>query len=186
VIFPESWQFNKIFVKIVPGDLTASLEKIKDAYLQIAPHRPFEFEFIDEQYTALYDAEQRMGSVFTVFATLAIIIACLGLLGLVSFAAAQRTKEIGIRKALGATASHIVVLITKDFTNLMIIAIVIGLPAAYWIMEQWLNDFAYKISIGAQPLVLASLICILIAFGTASYQAIKAALINPAETLRNE
>lgn len=127
-----------------------------------------------------------MGTIFTVFATLAIIIACLGLFGLVSFSAAQKNKEISIRKVLGATASNIVMLITRDYTPLILIAIVMGLPTAYWMMEQWLAAFAYKISIGLWPLVWASLICIVIAFGTASYQAIKAALINPVDNLRSE
>jgi putative ABC transport system permease protein len=127
-----------------------------------------------------------MSQISTTFATLTILIACLGLFGLVSFSAAQKTKEIGIRKVLGATASSIVLLITKDFTRLVIISIIIALPLAYWIMYQWLNDFAYKTEIGVWPLLLAAGLSIVIAFGTASFQAIKAALINPVDTLRSE
>jgi putative ABC transport system permease protein len=186
VIFPEEQQFSKIFVKLPAGDVANNLEKIQKVYSAVITHRPFEYQFLDQQYEALYVNEQRLGSVFIVFATLAIIIACLGLLGLVSFSAAQKTKEIGIRKVLGATASNIVVLITRDFTSLVLISIAIGLPVAYWIMSQWLGAFAYKTEIGIVPLIAASIICIIIALGTAGYQAIKAAFIDPAKTLRNE
>jgi putative ABC transport system permease protein len=127
-----------------------------------------------------------MGSIFTVFAILAISIACLGLLGLVSFSAAQRTKEIGIRKVLGATAANIVMLITKDYARLIAVAIVIGLPVSFWIMTQWLGDFAYKTEIGIGPVLAAPFISIVIAFLTASFQAMKAAMINPSKTLRTE
>ncbi|HTE34605.1 MAG TPA: FtsX-like permease family protein, partial [Chryseolinea sp.] len=113
-------------------------------------------------------------------------IACLGLLGLVSFSAAQKTKEIGIRKVLGATPANIVGLITKDFTRLVLLALFIGVPLAYWMMNQWLNEFAYKTSIGLLPLIIAPLLCLFIAFGTASYQAIQAAMLDPANTLRSE
>ncbi|NJM26756.1 MAG: FtsX-like permease family protein [Bacteroidia bacterium] len=107
-------------------------------------------------------------------------------LGLVAFSAAQKTKEIGIRKVLGATEASIVILITREFVKLVLVAIVVGIPVAYFIMQAWLSDFAYRVDIGAANIALASLVCILIAFGTASFQAIKAAFINPAHTLRNE
>jgi putative ABC transport system permease protein len=186
VMFNEDEQYNFIFVKLNEEDLQKSLESLKGICATLIPHRPFEYDFVDQQFEALYDDEQRMGSIFSVFATLAIVIACLGLLGLVSFSATQKTKEIGIRKVLGATASNIVVLITRDYTRLVLIAMVIGLPVAYWMMTQWLSDFAYKTEIGIWPVLLASIVCIVIAFGTASYQAIKAAFLNPASTLRNE
>jgi putative ABC transport system permease protein len=184
-IFPED-QFNKVFIKMPAGNVGESLRRIQETYTTMITHRPFEYEFLDQQYEELYSAEQRMGSVFIVFAALAIIIACLGLLGLVSFSAAQKTKEIGIRKVLGATASNIVVLITQDFTKLVLISIAIGIPVAYWMMTRWLSDFAYKTDIGVGPVLVSSLLCIVIAFGTAGYQAVKAALIDPAKTLRNE
>jgi putative ABC transport system permease protein len=184
-IFPED-QFNKIFIKMPAGNISENLRHIQETYTTMITHRPFEYEFLDQQYEELYSAEQRMGSVFIVFAALAIIIACLGLLGLVSFSAAQKTKEIGIRKVLGATASNIVVLITQDFTKLVLISIAIGIPVAYWMMTRWLSDFAYKTEIGVGPILVSSLLCIVIAFGTAGYQAVKAALIDPAKTLRNE
>lgn len=186
VMFNQDTQYNYIFVKLNSENVQSSLEALKGICATIIPHRPFEYEFVDQQYEALYSAEQRMGTIFMVFATLAIFIACLGLLGLVSFSAAQKTKEIGIRKVLGATASSIVMLITRDYAKLVVMAIVIGLPIAYWMMTQWLHDFAYQTNIGLWPIVIASMLCIFIAFGTASYQAIKAAFINPADSLRNE
>jgi len=186
VIFPEEFQLNHVFIKLNTGDTKQALEKIESISKTIYPHRPFEFQFVDQQYSALYQAEDRMGSIFTVFATLAIIIACMGLFGLVSFSAAQRTKEISIRKVLGATAQNIVMLITRDYTPLILLAIVIGLPVSWLMMTKWLNSFAYKTEIGLSPLLWASLGCVVIAFGTASYQAIKAAITNPANNLRNE
>jgi putative ABC transport system permease protein len=185
VIFPED-QYNKIFVKLPSGDPLPHIARIRDVYTVLLPHRPFEYQFLDEQYSALYTNEQRMMTIFIVFATLAIIIACLGLLGLVSFSAAQKTKEIGIRKVLGATPSAIVILITRDFSRLVMLSIVLGIPLAYWLMTQWLGGFAYKTEIGVTPVLIASDTCVIIALTTAGYQAVKAALIDPAKTLRNE
>jgi putative ABC transport system permease protein len=186
VLFNEVRQFDYIFIRMNPEDVTGSLETIKKVCQTTITHRPFDYEFVDQKYAALYDAESRISTIFIGFAALAIIIASLGLLGLVSFSAAQKTKEIGIRKVLGATAPSIVLLITKDFTRLIVVAIVLGLPISYYLMSQWLNDFAYKTDIGIGPVLVASLLCIAIAFGTAGFQAIRAALIDPAETLRNE
>lgn len=186
VLFDEVSQFNYIFVRLDGRDTKASLETVESICHQIIPHRPFDYRFVDQQYATLYDAEERMGSVFIGFASLAIVIASLGLLGLVSFSAAQKTKEIGIRKVLGATPASIVLLVSKDFSRLIGIAIVLGLPLAYYIMTQWLSDFAYKTEIGIAPLLLAPVLCIVIAFVSSAYQALRAAWIDPADTLRNE
>lgn len=187
VIFPQEQQFEKIFVKLPSGEVDKRLSDVENIYSQLLAHRPFEFEFLDQQYASLYHAEQRMGTVASVFATLAIIIACLGLFGLVSFSAEQKKKEIGIRKVLGATSSGIVMLLTRDFSKLVIIAIVIGLPLADWLMSgYWLSDFAYKTPVGFWPYVISAVACVVIAFATIAYEAVKASLIDPAETLRNE
>jgi len=183
----DSWDLSYVFVRLKPGDLNSSLHELKSICANLLPHRPFEYEFLDQRYQKLYDKEQRMGNVTTVFAALAIIIACLGLLGLVAYAAAQKTKEIGIRKVLGATSPSIVGLITKSYMKLVLIAILIGLPSAYWVMDRlWLGGFAYHATIGLAPLILASVACLFIAFTTASFQALKAAWIDPAKTLRSE
>jgi putative ABC transport system permease protein len=186
VLFTESYQLRTIFVKLKEGNTYEHIAKLKSIAAAVTPHRPFEYTFLDEEYNAMYANEERMSMVSTIFATLTIIIACLGLFGLVSFSAAQKTKEIGIRKVMGATATGIVLLITKDFTRLVIIAIVIAIPVAYWLMQEWLNDFAYRTDMSAWPFVLAALLSIVIAFGTAGFQAIRAALINPVDTLRSE
>jgi len=186
VLFDEVEQFNYFFVRLDGRDTKVALEAVKNICHEIIPHRPFEYRFVDQQYAALYDAEERMASVFIGFASLAIIIAGLGLLGLVSFSAAQKTKEIGIRKVLGATPASIVMLVTKDFSKLIVVAIALALPLAYYIMSQWLSDFAYKTEIGVAPLLLAPVICIGIAFLSSAYQALRAAWIDPADTLRSE
>ena len=183
----EDWQMSKAFVRLNAGDVQSSIDQLKTIGASLLSHRPFEYEFLDQQYQKMYDKEQRMGKVTIVFAALAIAIACLGLFGLVAFAASQKTKEIGIRKVLGATSVSIVSLITQDYMKLVLIAIFIGIPSAWWIMENlWLGSFAYHVSVGITPLLVASLACIVIAFATSSYQAVKAALLDPSKTLRSE
>ena len=187
VLFNEEQQFNFIFVKLQSGDIKQTLATIKEVCANVIPHRPFEYKFLDEQYTALYSSEQKIGAICSVFASLTIIIACLGLFGLVAFAASQKVKEIGIRKVLGATAQSIVLLITKDYGKLVALSILIGLPLSYYLVENfWLSEFAYRTDVGAGPFILAAAGCLTIAFGTASYQAIRASMIDPVNALRRE
>lgn len=186
LFFNEESQYNYIFVKLESGSFQETLTELKEVYSMVVPHRPFEYEFLDQQYDALYTSEQRLSFLFTVFATLAMIIACLGLFGLVSFSAAQKTKEIGIRKVLGATASSIVLLITKEYTRLILLAIILSVPLSLWITGVLLEGFAYKTNIGPLYLISISGISLILALGTASFQAIKASLINPSESMRNE
>ncbi|HCW08822.1 MAG TPA: hypothetical protein DGG95_15805 [Cytophagales bacterium] len=183
----EGWQLSNAFVRISSGNINEAMNSISKICSGILAHRPFEYQFLDQRYQSMYDKEQRMGKVTTLFAALAISIACLGLLGLVAYSASQKTKEIGIRKVLGATALGIMTLITKDYFKLVAMAILIGVPISYYLMEQlWLQTFAYHVSVGVYPFFLASLVCIVVSFFTASYQAVKAALINPTNTLRSE
>jgi putative ABC transport system permease protein len=187
VLFTEESQLNYFFARLNPGDVGKNLAALNSIYSQLVPHRPFEYRFIDERFAALYAGDQRIGAVSSVFAGLAIIIACMGLLGLVSFAASQKAKEIGIRKVMGATAPGIVVLITRDFMTLIILALAVSLPLSWYLMENyWMTNFAYRAPIGVTPFVATAIGCLVIGFGTAAYQAIKAALVNPADTLRNE
>jgi putative ABC transport system permease protein len=187
VMFTDEQELNYFFAKMRPGNPEESLAGLKTIYNQLVPHRPFEYRFVDERFAALYAGEQRMGLVSSVFAGLAIIIACLGLLGLVSFAASQKTKEISIRKVLGATAAGMVLLITRDFTKLIFMAILIAVPLSWYVMENfWMTSFAYRAPIGVMPFVYTALGCLIVAFLTASYQAVKAAFVNPAQALRNE
>lgn len=141
---------------------------------------------MDDNFDALFRAEQRLGKVFSIFTGLAIVVACLGLLGLATFMAEQRTKEIGIRKVMGASAANITLLLSKDFTKLVILAFGMAIPVAYYIMQRWLEGFAYRTNISLWVFVLAGVGALLIAWLTVSWQSIKAALSNPVDSLRNE
>ena len=183
-IKPES--FNYLSVRIRPSNISGTLDFIKERWNEFSPNRPFEYFFFDEYFDRLYKAEEKLGKIFGSFSLLAIFIACLGLFGLASFATEQRTKEIGIRKVLGASISGIVLLLSKDFTKLVIVSNLIAWPIAYWAMSRWLQDFAYRINIGLGTFLLAGAIALVIALLTVSLQAIKAALANPVEALRYE
>ena len=141
---------------------------------------------MDEVFNDLYKAEERLAKILTSFTILAIVIACLGLFGLISFMAVQRTKEIGIRKTLGASVQSIVKLLSRDFLMLVIMAFILASPVAWYFMNQWLQDFAYRIQISWWIFLLAGVIATVIAFLTISAQAIKAAIANPVEALRSE
>jgi putative ABC transport system permease protein len=177
---------SKILVKTSANELPRTLSFIKNKWNELAPHLPFEYEFLDDQFNKLYTAEMRTGKIFYSFALLAIALACLGLLGLVTFSAYQRTREIGIRKVLGATIPGIMVMLSKDFLKLVAIAIVIASPVAWWVMNKWLQDFAYRINISWKVFLIAGVAAILIALVTLSFQAIKAAIANPVKSLRTE
>jgi putative ABC transport system permease protein len=163
-----------------------TINRIKNTWKSIAPNEPFTYTFLNEEFNNMYRAEQRSGKIFISFAVLAILIACLGLFGLAAYAAEQRTKEIGIRKVLGATVTNIVEMLSKDFLMLVIIASVIAFPVSWWFMHKWLQDFAYRITISWWIFFLAAFVAIFIAVITVSFQAIKAALTNPVKNLRTE
>jgi putative ABC transport system permease protein len=164
-------------------EVIAGLEKI---WKQISPGQPFQYSFLDQDFEQMYASEQRLGNIFQVFAALAIVIACLGLFALTAFAAEQRTKEIGIRKVLGASVPGIVVLLSKEFGKLILISFVIALPIAWYGVSWWLTSYTYKTNIGAWVYVLAGVIISVIAVVTMSFQSIKAALANPVKSLRSE
>ena len=185
VIFLSS-RTGKILVKLSGTDIAQSLVHLKTKWSEFAPHLPFEYEFLDEQFDKLYSAETRTGKIFYAFALLAIGLASLGLLGLVTFSAQQRTKEIGIRKVLGASIIGIITLLSKDFLRLIAIATVIAIPVSWWAMNKWLQDFAYRVNISWQTFLVAGLIALLIALLTLSFQTIRAAMVNPVKSLRTE
>ncbi len=186
VLMLEPAQYNMLFVRLKTDNLQKTLLSIEDEWKRIVPDRPFVFEFMDEEYDAMYRSEERLSNVFTVFAVLAILIASLGLFGLVAFAVEKRNKEIGVRKVLGATVPSLFFLISKDFSKLVIIAFVIAAPLAYWLMQGWLEDFEYRTTVGWLPIVVSIVGALGVALLTISYQSIKAAMLNPAETLRAE
>jgi putative ABC transport system permease protein len=164
----------------------ALLQQLKQKWTTLVPNRAFEYSFMDNDFDGLYRAEQRMGQLSVLFSTLAILIACLGLFGLAAYAAEQRTGEIGIRKILGASVPNIIGLLSKDFGRLIAIAILIATPLAWLGMDKWLQNFAYRTTISPWLFMLAAGIVVLIAAATTIYQSIRAAIINPVETLRNE
>ena len=159
---------------------------ITSVWKKFAPAQSIRYTFLDESFANMYADVQRMGTIFTSFAILAIIIACLGLFALSAFMAEQRNKEIGIRKVLGASVSSITTMLSKDFVKLVAIAIVIAAPVAWWAMTKWLQDFVYRISVTWWMIAVAGLIAVVIALITISFQSIKAAMMNPVKSLKSE
>jgi putative ABC transport system permease protein len=180
-----SWQ-NLVYVRISPDNTREALAVVERTFKKFAPENPFEFTFLDDDFDRLYRAEQRTGKIFNYFAIIAIFISCLGLFGLVMFTTEQRTKEIGVRKVLGASVQSVVSLISADFIKLIIISNVVAIPVAWYMMNMWLANFAYKISIHWVTFFIAGGSSLLIAWLTIAYQSIKAAVANPVDSLRNE
>ena len=172
--------------KVHTADITGLVKKIEDLWKEMNPGMPFQYAFLDDSFNEMYKSELRVGKITLIFSTLAILIACLGLFGLATFISEQRTKEIGIRKVLGASVQGIVQLLSKDFIRLVGISFVIAAPLSWWIMNNWLKDFAYRIPLEWWIIGVAGLIALLIALTTVSFQAIKAAVANPVTSLRSE
>ncbi len=177
---------GQLSIKIADGNPSRALSVVKQAWARYFPTDPFEYAFLNERYDKQYRADERFGQVFGFFTLLAVLVACLGLLGLATFMTEQRTKEIGVRKVLGASVSNIVALLSKDFLTLVFVAIVIASPIAWYAMHRWLQGFAYKITIAWWVFALAGLLAVGIALLTVSFQSIKAALMNPVKSLRSE
>ena len=173
-------------VRISPDNISNTIRSIEDVYSKFNPDVAFEYTFVDENYAELYQAEERQGKIFGIFALLAIFVACLGLAGLASFTAEQKKKEVGIRKILGASTSNIMMLLSKEFTWLVIIAAIIASPIAWYLMNNWLQGFAYRIPIGIGIFFIAASIAMLIALITVSFQTAKSAFTNPINSLRQE
>ncbi|MBS1531674.1 MAG: ABC transporter permease [Bacteroidetes bacterium] len=176
----------ELSVKIKTSDATRTIGQLKNIWNELAPAQQFSYAFMNEDFDHLYQAEQRMGTLSFIFTSLAVIIACLGLFGLAAYAAEQRTKEIGIRKVLGAKVSTIVSMLSIDFIKLVAIAIVLAAPPAWWAMQHWLQGFAYRQDVPWWSVAFAAVSTIVIAFGTISFQSVKAALTNPVKSLRSE
>jgi putative ABC transport system permease protein len=182
----QSAQLQFMWVRVSGNQLPASVAFIDRIWKKFESEYPIRYSFMDEDINNLYQAEERFLGVFITFASLAIFIACLGIFGLASYTATQRTKEIGIRKVLGASVSSIVLLLSKDFTRLVLISFIIAAPIAWYMMKQWLQNFAYRIDIGVGVFIVSGIAALLIAWLTVSYQSMKAALMNPVKSLRSE
>jgi putative ABC transport system permease protein len=177
---------NRISVKLHAWSIPDTLRSIEKIWQQLEPAYPFRYVFIDESFDRLYRSEQRMGQIFIAFTMIAIFVSCLGLFGLASFTAEQRTKEIGIRKVLGASVANVVLLLSKDFTRWVILANVVAWPVAYFVMSKWLQGFAYRIDLAVWMFVSSGAIALITALLSVSTKAIKAAAANPVDSLRYE
>ena len=178
--------YGNTSIKITGTNIPAALAHIEKTWHKFLPETPYQYTFLDENFERLYQSEERQKTIFTVFAFIAIFIACLGLFGLSAFAISQRIKEIGIRKVLGADVNTIVALLSKDFLKLVLLAAIIAFPIAWYAMDSWLQDFAYRIHVTWWVFVVAGIIAGIIAFVTISFQAVKAAIANPVKSLRSE
>ena len=185
VMFLDESRGNISF-RLKTQDVSSVIDLLEQQWKQFLPNQPFEYSFLDERFEQMYQSEHKIGKIFTVFASLAIFIGCLGLFGLAAFTAEQRTKEIGIRKVLGATSPRIIRLLLKEFVILVGIANLIAWPVAYLVMNRWLTDFAYRISPHILIFIFAGILTLVVALLTVSFQAVKAALADPIRSLRNE
>lgn len=186
VLLQNKPEESSLAIRLPAGNPNSAIEKIRDIWKGLAPQQPLRFSFMDEDFNRIYDAEQRTGRISLAFSLLAVLIACLGLFGLAAYAAEQRTKEIGIRKVLGASVTGIVQMLSKDFLKLVILAALIAFPFAWWAMNSWLQHFAYRSDISWWVFAATAGITLMIAILTVSFQAIRAALLNPVKSLRSE
>jgi putative ABC transport system permease protein len=179
-------QASNFAVRINTNDASAAISSLQKTWTSLEPNRPFEYFFLDESFAKLYQAEEDFKAFFTALTAMAIFIACSGLFAVASFFIKRRTKEIGIRKVLGATVSQITWLVSAEFIVIVLIANVIAWPAAYYTMQNWLSGFAYRIPVGVVSFLVAALVAIVIAASTVAVQSIRSALASPVESLRNE
>jgi putative ABC transport system permease protein len=166
--------------------MKSTIVYINNVWNQFIPGYPLDYKFMDESYGAMYKSEDKLASLLWIFTIMAIFVGCMGLFGLAAFSAEQRTKEIGIRKVLGATMFNIMALLSKRFVILILVASVIAFPVAWWAMNKWLQDFPYRITINWWMFAIAAVAALVIALITVSFQAIKAAIANPVKSLRTE
>ena len=177
---------NYLLIKINPSEITKTLAFIKKKFKEYSPHYPFSVTFMDDRIGKMYRTDNRLGQILNIFSFTAIFIACLGLFGLAAFTAERRTKEIGIRKVIGASVSSIFFLLSREFVKLMMIAFILAYPIAYFSMNRWLQGFAYRTHIGVAVFLLSALSAFITVLLTISYQSIKAATANPVDSLRYE
>jgi putative ABC transport system permease protein len=182
----KNYSLGAMSVKIKPDNVAATLAFMEKVWTSHEPGYPFDYMFLDQHLQALYDSEQRVARIIGVFSLLAVFISCLGLLGLISFSAQQRTKEIGVRRVLGASVGQMVLLLCRESIVLVGISIALALPAAWYLMDRWLQNFAYRIELGPETFILGGVIALVIALLTVSFQAVKAATANPVDALRYE
>ena len=185
-LFYEGRGIDYFSIKVNPSNIPSTIDFIEEKCRRFSPEFPFQYAFLDERVDGIYKAEQRLGRSFNIFTFIALSIACLGLIGLASFISEQKRKEIGIRKVLGADIRSIIGLLAREYVKCVAVAVVIAWPIGYFVMSRWLQNFAYRISIGIEVFILSGLLAFVFALLTVSYQSIKAAVANPADSLRYE
>ena len=185
IIFPGS-QGNMLLVRLNPGDYQRKISEIESTWKTMVSGSTFDYSFVDSNFDALYRKDQQIGSIIFIFTILAILVACMGLLGLATFTAEQRSKEIGIRKSLGASSYSIVGLLSAEYMKLIVVSFVLAIPISNSIISWWLNNFAFKVDIGALSFFVGGIIVTVIALLSVSYQSIKAANNNPVDSLKYE
>jgi putative ABC transport system permease protein len=174
------------YVRIKGENIASATKDIEALWKSFAPAQPFKYVFLDENLNAQYEKERRAENIFRIFSGLAILIACVGLFGLAAYTANQRTKEIGIRKVLGATMGQVVFLLSKDFTKLIVVAFLLATPLSWYIMDNWLQGFAYRINLNVGVFLISGIVAVAVSWLTVSYQSVKAAMMNPVKSLRSE
>jgi putative ABC transport system permease protein len=179
-------QHDYLSVRLDADQYTAALTAIRSVWKQLVPDYPMDYFFLDESFEALHRADRRLGDIFQIFSLTAVVVACLGLFGLAVFAAEQKTKEIGIRKVLGASVFNIYFMLSKDFLKWVIVANVVAWPIAYYCMHKWLQNFAFRTRIGLEVFLISAIMALIISIFTISFQSIKAARANPVDSLRYE
>ncbi|WP_020533194.1 ABC transporter permease [Flexithrix dorotheae] len=182
----EPYSMRKFSIRVKSENIPATLSDLEKTWAALVPHRPFIYSFLDETFNKQYKADVRFGQLFSVFAGIAILIACLGLFGLTAYTTSQRTKEIGVRKVLGASVGSIVTLLSAGFIKLFIIALLISIPVSWYVMNRWLEGFAYQVGVGVEIYFVAGFMALVIALLTISWQSLKAAFANPVKSLRSE
>jgi putative ABC transport system permease protein len=182
----ENWGWGTVLVRMKAGNTREVLSGLEKLCASMNPKFPFTWQFSDSEFSKLYQSEAIVSKLSSYFAFLAIFISCLGLFGLATFTAVQRTKEIGVRKVLGASVANIVAMLSGSFVKLIVIAMLIAFPLSWYFMNQWLENFAYKVHLNWIIFLTAGIVALLIALLTVSYQAIKAAIANPVNSLRSE
>jgi putative ABC transport system permease protein len=178
--------YTFVTLSVSPQDVPATISALKSRWKEIVPGKPFAYFFLDENYNRQYATEARFSQLFLSLATVAFVLSCLGLIALSTLSAVRRTKEVGIRKVLGASVPSVVRLLTKDFLGLVLIAVVVSLPTAWWLADQWLQTFAYRVSVSGWLLLGVGLVAIIVAAIAVGFQAVRAAVVNPVDSLRAE
>ena len=183
-IYPQ--ELFAVAIKLKTADIKSTIAYISNVWDKFVPGFPLDYKFMDETYATMYKAETKLSDLLWIFTIMAIVVGCMGLFGLAAFSAEQRTKEIGIRKVLGANVFNIVGLLSKNFLAMVLIASLIAIPVAWWAMNSWLNDFPYRVNLSLWIFGIAIVAALLIAFITVSFQSVKAATANPVKSLRTE